>query len=76
MDEDNLIPKIQQAIDSEWIEQKGFHFHVGSQIFDNAYHLLALDVVLPLLLQLKEDFGYEIEELNIGGGFGAVYIDE
>lgn len=42
MDEDNLIPKIQQAIESEWIELKGFHFHVGSQIFDNSYHLLAL----------------------------------
>lgn len=76
MDEEVILPQIKAAMDSPYINLKGFHFHVGSQIFENTYHLLALDVVLDLVAKAKEKLGYVTQELNLGGGFGAVYIDE
>lgn len=52
------------------------HFHVGSQLFDNSPYLQALDIILDKVSEIKKRFGYDVKELNLGGGFGAVYIDE
>ena len=54
----------------------GFHFHVGSQLFDNGSHLQALDIMLNVVKTVKERFHYDVTELNLGGGFGAVYTTE
>ncbi len=76
MDEDVIYPQIKAAMDSPYVELLGFHFHVGSQIFENTYHLLALDVVLSLVETARDKLGFETREINFGGGFGATYIDE
>ncbi len=51
----------------------GIHCHIGSQIFNSGAHGEAAKVMLGLLLQIKESYGVELEELNIGGGFGIFY---
>ena len=60
LDEDILYPAVQAAIDSPWVDLLGFHFHVGSQLFEVRPYLEALEVVLGL----------------VGGGFGIRYTDE
>lgn len=76
LDEDILFPQIKAAIDAPEIEFYGFHFHVGSQLADNAAHIAAAKVALHLALEVKERFDYTIKELNYGGGFGVRYTDK
>lgn len=76
IDEDVLYPQIEKAINSEYVDFLGFHFHVGSQLFDNISHLLATDIILDIVKNVKEKYNYDIKELNLGGGFGATYINE
>ena len=42
----------------------------------NAPFLQALDIILDKVAEIKKRFDYDIKELNLGGGFGATYIDE
>jgi len=54
----------------------GLHCHIGSQIFDLAPFELAARVMLSFIAEIKEKLGIEIEELNLGGGYGIKYIPE
>lgn len=76
LDEDVIYPEVKKAIDAPHINFMGFHFHVGSQLLDNASHLQALDIMLNVVKNVKERFGYDITELNLGGGFGVTYTTE
>lgn len=76
LDDDVFFPQVEAAIKAEHINFLGLHFHVGSQLFDNTPFLQALDIILDKAGEIKEKFGYDVKELNLGGGFGAVYIDE
>ncbi len=76
LDEDVFYKAIKDAIESEWVDFYGLHFHVGSQLFDNSSHLQALDIMLKLIESIRQKFQYEIKEMNIGGGFGITYTDE
>lgn len=73
--DENIKRVMKKAIDSQWIDFKGFHFHVGSQLHDNASHLQALERTLFLIKQTKEWFNYTIDELDVGGGFGIRYSE-
>jgi diaminopimelate decarboxylase len=59
------------ALASPHLTLKGFHFHVGSQIFENFSHVEAIKRVAALAEKLKTRLGFEVEELNLGGGFGV-----
>ncbi len=76
LDEEVIYPAIEAAINSENVDFKGIHFHVGSQLLDNRSHLLALETTLQLLKNTKIKYQYDITEINIGGGFGVKYTDE
>lgn len=76
LDEGVIYSAIEAAIKSPFVNFKGIHFHVGSQIFDNRSHLIALETTLQLVKKTKEKFNYNITELNVGGGFGVTYTDE
>ncbi|MGF6376110.1 diaminopimelate decarboxylase [Clostridiales Family XIII bacterium PM5-7] len=76
LDDEVIMPQIEAAIASEYVEFYGLHFHVGSQLLDNDSHLQALDVMLKLVSKIKEECKVDVKELNVGGGFGVQYIDE
>ena len=76
LDDDILLPEVKKALDSDFVEFLGLHFHVGSQLFDNQSHLQALDVVLAVAEKIKNAFQFDMKELNLGGGFGARYTKE
>lgn len=76
LDEKIFYPYVKKAIDSKFINLKGLHFHVGSQLFDNTSHLQAVDIVLNCVKKIKEKYNYDLTELNLGGGFGVRYTSE
>ncbi len=76
LDDEVLQDQISRAIQSEYIDFKGLHFHIGSQLFDNGPYLQALDIILELTKKIREKFGVDVSEINFGGGFGIQYIDE
>lgn len=55
---------------------KGFHCHIGSQIFEKQSFVLAADKVMDFIAEIKSETGFEADTLNIGGGFGIWYNDE
>lgn len=58
------------------IDLKGVHCHIGSQIFESSPFVLAAEVMLQFIADIKKETGIEIEELNLGGGFGIHYSEE
>ena len=67
---------VKEALGYENICLKGLHCHIGSQIFDIEPFEHAAQVMLGFIAQIKTEAGYEIGELNLGGGFGIKYITE
>lgn len=65
---------IKDALTREHIFLRGIHCHIGSQIFDMDPFVLAAQVMLQLIADVKLQTGYEIPELNLGGGFGIKYV--
>ena len=55
---------------------KGFHCHIGSQIFEKQSFILAVQKMLAFIADIKSKYSYEAETLNLGGGFGIWYNDE
>ena len=64
-----------EAISCENLDLKGLHCHIGSQIFDISPFVLAAQVMLGLMKQIKDETGVELSELNLGGGFGIKYTE-
>ena len=56
------------------IELIGFHCHIGSQIY--ALHSFgeAVQVMIDFLRRVKEEYGFEAKELDMGGGLGIAYL--
>ncbi len=51
----------------------GVNCHIGSQIFDCNAFRLAVDVMTDFILEISKQTGYNVPELNMGGGFGVHY---
>lgn len=60
----------------ENLDLRGFHCHIGSQIFEKQSFVLAAEKVLAFINAIKNSTGFEAKELNIGGGFGIYYTDD
>ncbi len=55
---------------------KGYHCHIGSQIFEKRSFELAAEKVMDFSAYIKKKLGFEVSELNMGGGFGVWYNEE
>lgn len=64
---------IKTAISLSNIKLAGLHCHIGSQIFELEPYIDAVGIMMSLVNKIKEKFSYEIEELDLGGGFGVYY---
>lgn len=58
------------------LDLKGYHCHIGSQIFEKQSFALAAHNMLGFMADVKSTLGFEAEILNLGGGFGIYYTDE
>lgn len=67
---------VKEALSAENILLKGVHCHIGSQIFQIAPFVEAGKVMTGFMADVKDETGYEMTDLNLGGGFGIRYTDE
>ncbi len=67
---------VKAAIEAENIEFKGIHCHIGSQIFDVEPFERAAEVMIGFMADIKAETGVEVEELDLGGGFGIKYSSD
>jgi len=65
---------VRRVLASEALEFGGLHSHIGSQIYDTAGFEVAAQRALGLAVRIRESHGIEIDELNLGGGFGIAYM--
>jgi diaminopimelate decarboxylase len=54
----------------------GIHSHIGSQIFDSDPFVALVSCMVSHMVAIKQEFGIEIEQLNLGGGIGISYTDD
>lgn len=66
---------IQRLATSPYLNFRGLHYHIGSQIFDESAYFRSVEVVITFIKTIKQNIGIDIEELNLGGGFGISYTD-
>ncbi|MCB2293467.1 diaminopimelate decarboxylase [Clostridium algoriphilum] len=64
---------IKTALTLSNIKLAGLHCHIGSQIFELEPYKDAVNIMTTLIKHIKEKFSYDIEELDLGGGFGVYY---
>lgn len=65
------LEAIRMIEESQYVNFKGVHYHLGSQIDEEGPFLKALDLVFEWLSESSID----IEILNMGGGFGVQYTE-
>jgi diaminopimelate decarboxylase len=58
------------------LELRGLHSHIGSQIFDTDAFEVAAKRVLTLQAAIRDAYGVELPELDLGGGFGIAYTSQ
>lgn len=62
------------ALGMKHIELRGFHCHVGSQVFaENVFERAAV-IMLRFIAHIKDEYGYQAQELDLGGGYGVRYV--
>ena len=72
----NRVPNfIKKVLSKEHISYNGLHFHLGSQIFDLSPYVLAIKEMAKLIKQIKDLWGIDTLNLNLGGGLGAKYLE-
>lgn len=64
---------VERTLASEYLVLEGVHIHIGSQILAVEPYVVATQVVMDFVGDVKEKFGYSLREVNLGGGFGVRY---
>lgn len=63
------------ALKMPHIDLAGFHCHVGSQVFAEDVFERSAVIMLDFIVNMREKYGYEARELDLGGGYGVRYVD-
>jgi diaminopimelate decarboxylase len=58
------------------LDLRGLHSHIGSQIFETDAFELAAHRVLGLQSDIRDAYGVQLPELDLGGGFGIAYTTQ
>ena len=66
---------VKKALSTQGVELAGLHCHIGSQIFDIEPFSDAASIMVKFIADIKAECGYEIRELNLGGGLGVKYTE-
>ena len=67
---------VNHALSKENLVLDGIHCHVGSQSFDPEPFIDACVIMTSFAKHIKDETGYEIKVLDLGGGFGVRYLPE
>ena len=66
---------VKAALNTAGVKLVGLHCHIGSQIFDLEPFSDAASIMVRFIADIKRERGFEVEELNLGGGFGVRYTE-
>jgi diaminopimelate decarboxylase len=55
------------------VELVGLHSHIGSQIFALGAYARAMEIMLDLVAELRDEVGFQPRLLGAGGGLGIAY---
>ncbi len=64
---------VAKAVSTPDLNLVGLHFHLGSQIFEVEPYQEAVGITLDFAAAMKSKYGFELQELDIGGGFAVQY---
>lgn len=67
---------VREILSKKNIDFCGIHAHIGSQIFSQEPFLLTNAVLMEFLLQVQEQCGVSLREVDFGGGYGISYTSE
>ncbi len=67
---------VARVLEEDVLELLGLHSHIGSQIFDTSGFEVSARRVLGLHGQIRDRWGVELPELDLGGGFGIAYTTQ
>ncbi len=66
---------LKTALSLKNVTVRGFHCHIGSQIFECEPFCDTADIMLGFVKDAKDALGFQAEILNIGGGFAVRYVE-
>jgi len=71
------LDEVIELINDEYsnLNLKGLHAHIGSQIFETQVYHDEVGVILKEIARIKEKLGFELYEINLGGGLGITYTE-
>ena len=67
---------VERALKIPGSELVGVHAHIGSQIFEMTAFDLAVERLADFLADAKSKLGFEVSELNLGGGLGIAHTKD
>jgi diaminopimelate decarboxylase len=73
IDRDDAPLAFARAVASGWIDLRGMHMHIGSQITSVEPYVRAVETALDIIDAAEQVHDIEIEHLNAGGGFAIAY---
>lgn len=63
------------ALSLSHIDLRGFHCHVGSQVFDSDTFIRSSEIMMAFIGEIRKKYGYTAKELDLGGGYGVRYLE-
>jgi diaminopimelate decarboxylase len=73
---DQAMDFAKAALEAENVDLRGFHCHIGSQIFDKQPLCDAATVMAKFAADVRDTLGYTAEIIDLGGGFGVRYVED
>jgi len=70
---DEILKLIKSIKNSENVEIKGIHAHIGSQISEPEPYVELVRTFFDLLSKIRGETGVVLPEIDIGGGFGVAH---
>jgi diaminopimelate decarboxylase len=67
---------VERALEHPRLELIGLHSHIGSQIFALGAYEDAMEIMLGLLVELRDELAFEPRKLGAGGGLGIAYTHD
>jgi diaminopimelate decarboxylase len=64
---------VEQALQHPRLDLVGLHSHIGSQIFALGAYTEAMEIMLDLLVALRDELDFQPRKLGAGGGLGIAY---
>jgi diaminopimelate decarboxylase len=67
---------VKEALECPGLNLQGFHCHIGSQVFEVQSYKAAAEIMMGLVKEVYQRFGFITQILDLGGGAGIRYTDQ